>query len=389
MLGGKQIKCFPPCLFIGFIVEKKVRSKMRGEIRKRRLQIETDDAIYEIEFGQIQLEITGNCNMRCKHCRASNQVQRDMPLDQITKIIRFAQRYRSADRGELVLSGGEPLMHLDFCRILKEIRAIGEKYISLTTNGSLLTDRHIQLIKDLSFGCFAISISLDSVEPDIHDAFRKHRGAFAKAEKALRLVSTCREPSIVACMRSTILPSHLNRMEDFVRYARDNGCRRVGFSAVQPVGNAKQHPDMLMTRTQKKAFLSHVYQLREKYLDIDVSTTDPLKCLICPSEDGNKEDGVVFGGCGAAVTTFNVNADGVMTPCALLDIPMMNIFPLSIREITSNYRESLVVKSMVTMNFKGRCGKCSMKFRCGGCRARALAECGDYLGDDPHCWLRR
>ena len=28
-----------------------------------------------------------------------------------------------------------------------------------------------------------------------------------------------------------------------------------------------------------------------------------------------------------------------------------------------------------------------MKYQCGGCRARALIQKGDYLEEDPHCWL--
>lgn len=84
--------------------------------------------------------------------------------------------------------------------------------------------------------------------------------------------------------------------------------------------------------------------------------------------------------------SFNVDSGGTMTPCALLDIPMMNVFPLEIDEITRQYQENPIVRNMLTMNLKGRCGTCEKKFSCGGCRSRALAHSGDYLGEDPHCW---
>jgi len=82
-----------------------------------------------------------------------------------------------------------------------------------------------------------------------------------------------------------------------------------------------------------------------------------------------------------------INSDGVMTPCALLDVPMMNVFPMSIAEITEQYQKSPIVRNMLSMNLKGKCGNCRMKYQCGGCRARALAKRGDYLEEDPHCWL--
>jgi MoaA/NifB/PqqE/SkfB family radical SAM enzyme len=36
-------------------------------------------------------------------------------------------------------------------------------------------------------------------------------------------------------------------------------------------------------------------------------------------------------------------------------------------------------------NLKGRCGHCTYKYICGGCRARAYAYYGDYLAPDPGC----
>jgi radical SAM protein with 4Fe4S-binding SPASM domain len=35
----------------------------------------------------------------------------------------------------------------------------------------------------------------------------------------------------------------------------------------------------------------------------------------------------------------------------------------------------------------GKCGLCSFAGICGGCRARAYAETGDFLGPDPACRL--
>lgn len=145
--------------------------------------------------------------------------------------------------------------------------------------------------------------------------------------------------------------------------------------------------DLWMSSEQKMAFLKRVYQLRKKFTDIVVATTDPLKCLVYAKSDASKDDEVAFDGCGAAAITFNVNADGMMTPCALLDIPMMNVFPLSVKEITEHYQKNQIVKDMLVMNLKGKCGACQMKYQCGGCRARALIQKGDYLEEDPHCWI--
>lgn len=353
-----------------------------------RLEVETEETIYEIEFGQIQMEITGRCNMRCQHCRATNQPPQDMPIGQIVKIIRFARQF-SPNYKEVVVSGGEPLIHYDFPNVLKEIRSNGGEFVTLTTNGSLLTEEHLRLINDLSFQRFILSVSLDSLDPDKHNRFRGHRKAFIKANNALRLVTESNIPGVIASMRSTIQGSQIGEMEKMVEHAQEIGCKRISFSAIHPAGKAITRQDLWMSQGEKMKFLEQIYQLKEKFPDMNVTTNDPLKCILRGKNDVGENGELVFDGCGAAAITFNVNADGIMTPCALLDIPMMNVFPLTIEEMTENYRNNRIVRDMLTMNLKGKCSSCDLKYQCGGCRARAFIQKGDYLEEDPHCWLSK
>lgn len=34
---------------------------------------------------------------------------------------------------------------------------------------------------------------------------------------------------------------------------------------------------------------------------------------------------------------------------------------------------------------EGKCGLCEYRVKCGGCRARALAETGSYMAEEPYC----
>ncbi|HED38111.1 MAG TPA: radical SAM protein [Ignavibacteria bacterium] len=359
---------------------------MECKIRTPCLEIETEDTIYEIEFGQVQIEITGRCNMKCQHCRAAYQLRKDMPIEQIIKIIRFARQF-SPNYKEIILSGGEPLMHHKFADVLIQVRENGGESITLTTNGSLLTKEHMALIKDLSFQHFVLSVSIDNLDSKKHNEFRAHKGAFAKAITALRIIADANLPNIIASMRSTIQASQITEMESMVRLAINIGCKRVSFSAIHPAGKAIERSDLWMTRAEKKFFIEEIYRLKTIFPELNVTTNDPLKCLLRGFSDLGKDNELVFDGCGAAVVTFNVNADGTMTPCALLNIPMMNVFPMSIEEMTERYRENEIVRNMLMMNLKGKCGSCQRKYQCGGCRARALIQKEDYLEEDPHCWI--
>ena len=78
-----------------------------------RLRIETDLAAYEVRLGEIQIEITGRCNMRCEHCRGAFDKTADMPIEEIVKILKFGRRF-SINCSQIVVSGGEPLLSQGF-----------------------------------------------------------------------------------------------------------------------------------------------------------------------------------------------------------------------------------------------------------------------------------
>lgn len=354
---------------------------------EQRLEIETAKAIYQIQFGQIQMEITGRCNMSCQHCRAAAEVPRDMPIEQIIKIVQFARRY-SPGYKEIIVSGGEPVLHRQFFTVMKEIKKNGGESITLTTNGSLFTDKHLDLLEELAFSKCTLSVSLDSIISEEHDAFRRFPGAYKKALAAIKLITKRCVPNVISSARMTLRPEQIGEMEKMADFVFDLGCNRVNFSGIHPSGEAKQHPELWMDKKEKQHFVESIMNLREKFpREFKIETNDPLFCLVRNKADIGEDNQILFDGCGAGAITFNVSANGDMTPCALLDIPMMNVFSLSIDQIAAAYQQNAFVQDMLDMNFTGKCGNCEKKYQCGGCRARAYARNGSYLAEDPDCWL--
>ncbi|MCD4706009.1 radical SAM protein [bacterium] len=358
-----------------------------GKENRQRLKVETDKAIYLIEFGQIQIEITGRCNMRCQHCRASNEDCHDMPLEQIIKIMQFARNF-SPNYKEIIVSGGEPILHRQFTKTLTAIRKMGGESLTLTTNGSLFKKEHLDLLEQLQFHRCILSVSLDSLDPRNHDAFRRYSGAYDKALKAIQLIVKRQLPNVIASVRMTLRPEQIVEMKKMAQFVYDLGCNRVNFSGIHPVGAAKNSPDFWMDKKQKRQFVENVMTLRQQFpKSFRIETNDPLFCLVRGYSEIGKDDRIIFDGCGAAAITFNVSTNGNMTPCALLDLPIMNVFNLSVDEMAIKYQQSEIVKNMLDMNLSGKCGDCAKKYQCGGCRARAFERNGDYLAEDPDCWL--
>lgn len=351
------------------------------------LEVETDKAFYDIELGPIQIEITGRCNMHCKHCRANEMPSVDMPIHQILKIIKFARTY-SPSYKEVTISGGEPTLHNDFLEIIRMLRENGVDYLTITTNGSKLDEHSIDFLQSLNFDRLMISVSVDSANQAFHDSFRGHPGAFSKAIHTLKNIAIRDNPKLVPSMKTVVLPKSISEMEQCADLAHEIGCKRLSFTSVIYSGKAKKDHEMWMNGEEKRTFLENIYRLKKKYSDMNITTNDPLKCLVRGSNDTpNSSSEIVMDGCPAGTVSFNVNSDGTMTPCSLLNVPMMNIFNLTVEEIAKNYVSNAITKKFLDMDLNGKCNNCIKKYLCSGCRARAITATGDIMGEDPECWL--
>ena len=101
---------------------------------------------------------------------------------------------------------------------------------------------------------------------------------------------------------------------------------------------------------------------------------------------GNEDqlDKSVFGGCNAGLVGFYCNSNGIIQSCSLLPIQILDA--KTSKNIHEEYSQSEILKSLVQKKFKGKCGTCTYRRICGGCRANAFGITGDYLAADPTCW---
>lgn len=351
------------------------------------IAVETDDAIYEIEFGYAQIEITGRCNLRCRHCRASQQPKRDMSPEQISKLAAFAARHGKPGI-ELVISGGEPTIHGQFPLVLKRVRDAGIRRVSITTNGFLLDTERLRVIAEAEFEHVSVAVSLDSALAEEHNEIRRNPRSFSSANNALRTLLESGISGLSVAIRSTVKPGSVCGMESVVEHGMAMGVRNFAFSSVIPSGRATLDASLHMDKAGKRLFLETVNALQSRFPSAQIVTNDPLKCLVEKQTVVGRNDGeMVIGGCGAGIITFNVNCDGIMTPCAMLDVQIMDTTHLDLAAIEGAYSRSVVVGDLLGMNFHGCCGRCKLKKDCGGCRARALGHNGHLMAEDPHCWI--
>ena len=80
-----------------------------------------------------------------------------------------------------------------------------------------------------------------------------------------------------------------------------------------------------------------------------------------------------------------VSHTGVLQICGFLDVDCGDLRSegFDFRHIweTSSVLEAIRDRD----SYEGKCGHCEYRLVCGGCRARAYAMTGNYLGSEPFC----
>jgi len=88
-------------------------------------------------------------------------------------------------------------------------------------------------------------------------------------------------------------------------------------------------------------------------------------------------------GCLAGTGFVFISHRGDVQGCGYFNVPAGNIREQSFGQI---WNDSPLFCSLRNLdNYKGKCGICEYKRICGGCRARAYEETGDYLEGEPYC----
>ena len=111
---------------------------------------------------------TNQCNLKCKHCYENSGLKPtpdELTTEEVKNII---DQFADIGVVALAFSGGEPLMRRDFFEIV-EYAAKKEFYVSIASNGTLITPSIAKKIKNA--GVSYIEISLDGFEEE-HDKFR-------------------------------------------------------------------------------------------------------------------------------------------------------------------------------------------------------------------------
>src|ERR1700761_2257477 len=130
-----------------------------------------------VELPILLLNIHENCNCRCLMCDIWKRPPgKQLDLDRLTT---YRESIIALHVKEVVLTGGEPLLHSDFEALCQFLKACDVKLTLLTTG--LLLERRAEIVARY---VDEVIISLDGPE-EVHNEIRRIREAFNLIRKGI------------------------------------------------------------------------------------------------------------------------------------------------------------------------------------------------------------
>lgn len=318
-------------------------------------------------------EITEKCNLNCPYCRRNDCSGKGLPLELSLQIIdRIAKDYRPL----LVFSGGEPLLYPHIFEVCLYAYNKGLK-TALATNATLIDEDLARKIKAMNF--HRVAVSLDGARKETHESLRGAR----TFKKAIAGIQYLRRENTELQVNTTVTRTNFREMQQIYHLCLELGVTALHIFAFVPVGCGITVPqEERLSAQEYERFLKDVADLSSgAKIEIKITCAPHYNRILM--EKSKDLPLSVSSGCLAGSGVCFISSAGEIYPCGYLAISAGNIFKQAFKE---TWEQSLLFNILRnTTNLKGRCGICEYQKVCAGCRARAFANSGDYLEEEPDC----
>ncbi len=308
--------------------------------------------------------LTGGCNLACQHCwitptfQAHGGTGGHLDYDLFSMAI---EEGLPLGLSNVKLTGGEPLLHPDFVRI---VDFISEKKLDLTieTNGTLMTKslaHHFRENSTLSH----ISISLDGAKASTHDSFRGVKGSFDKSVQGIRyLVDEGYRPQVIMSLHI----GNVDEIEALVQLSENIGVGSVKFNLIQATGRGEG-----MTNRGRTLDIQRLIELG-RWVDTTLQQRSSISLHYSwpVAFFGIKRllNGTI-GRCGIS-NILGLLSTGRMAMCGIgMEIPELNYGKIGVDRVADIwfYNKTLIaLRQNLPDKLEGVCGDCIFRQQCMG-----------------------
>ncbi len=339
----------------------------------------------------VSWNLTYRCNLACEHCYldAGGKPLVEDPAFSDRSELTTAQCFKVVDdiaafapEAVTILTGGEPLLRRDIVEIVRYASAAG-LWVVVGTNGVKITATLSALL--LKEGVRGLSLSLDALDPERHDRFRRVSGAWRNTVEGARILRDAGLPFIV---QTTVGAHNVNELAAIAEFAHADLRASVwNLYFLVPTGRGafvsdispEEYDRVLLDLAGIQSAYAGKMLVNAKCAPHYVKTlfeADSASPFLKTYTGG-------AGGCPAGTHYLGIRPNGDVTPCPYLPVFGGNLREESLAAVWANSEPFVAIRKRTSLG--GRCGACELNALCGGCRARAYGATGDVMAEDPLC----
>ncbi len=337
--------------------------------------------------GVFTMAITGTCNLSCSHCWVKadgNAVDTHVP-ERI--LCRLLEEFMELGGGGVRFTGGEPLGHPAWLKLLQFSRSIGLLDISIQTNGLLFTEENIASLRELEIPQLMIQISLDGATPETHDLVRGEGAFYGVMAGLKRLVQGGLAGQVAIFF--TEMRHNLSEIPDVLELAADLGVGSVATGSLVICGRAENNSLVMPPETDQYLQLLHRYDADTKFRDLYERLGNIAALEWCKECDPRAD-------CCTFIENPYLTASGRLYPCVLCHADEYSVTGVFGKNLATAFTEgaplwrSLLQISRSRSGLLAQCQECPGQMLCaGGCMGRSWGSYRDFLAADDRCHLRR
>ena len=322
--------------------------------------------------------LTKRCNLACAHCYISagswHAADDELSTEQCLRIL--DEILDVNPNPMLILTGGEPLLRDDLEALAERASQRGATVV-VGTNGTRLTGDRIDSL--MKAGVKGVAVSIDSLRSEYHDRFRHGGGALTDTMAA---VERCSARKLDFVIQTTVTTGNRHEIADLARWSAEAGAVSFNVYFVVPTGRAELMQGM--TPEENDDVLRELVELEGTYRGRMMIRSKCQPQLMRHVVQGDPESPLLNyeTRCPCGVHYVRITPEGKVTPCPYMPVVAGDLLTQSFQEI---WESSPVFTQLRSGELGGRCGRCEYREVCGGCRARAYADSGDFMGPDDSC----
>jgi len=311
----------------------------------------------------LQIELTSKCNERCVHCYIPHENKTDDIEPEL--FYNVLEQCREIGVLNLTLSGGEPMLHKDFCSFLRKCKEC-DFSVNILSNLTLLNDEIIAEMKANRLS--SVQVSLYSMKPEIHDEITQMKGSFEKTKNAILKLIENDIPLQISC---PTMKQNKNCYVDVINWAKALKVRAVSdFIMMAKYDHTTQN-------LNNRLSLDEVGKLINDIIENDTEYQSRMENVSIAEEEKRDISNDIV--CGVCISSICMIANGNVYPCAgWQDYVVGNVKQTSLQEIWDNSEKVKYLRSIRKKDFP-MCLNCTDRNFCAMCMVRNANE--DPSGD--------